>query len=385
MGSTGPTVKGAHIVRSCRDRSTWYIYAWRGGPKIRTAKGLVKPKLTREDMAEIGRKAIEARTLPLDLFAGVVAAYRKSEAWTGLAAGTRKTWGAQLDLIEAKWAKVPIRLFSDPRMTPKIVAWRDGRASTPRSADMGVTVLSQLLGWARLRGLVTMNAADGIPTIYRRTDRAEVIWLPHDIAAIEAEAKQPLIDALRLAAFTGLRRADLVALRWDEIGEFAIVRTASKKSRGKRYRVTVPIVPQLRGLLDELKTRHRRVGVETVLVNSYGNKWTGDGLNSSFEDARAKANGKTGIWHVERHPDTGEEERIAKRIHDFRGTFATVLLTLPGKRLTDEEVADMMGWDPKNVGAIRKRYVDDSAVVVALGRRIAKATVKQSVKRRTKQ
>lgn len=384
MGTTGEplSVEGVHIVRSGRGPiPTWYIYAWRGGPQVDRIKQPKKPKLTKAHLSKIADLTTIDRTQPTDTVAGAIWNYRQHDAWKSLADGTRKTWGGHLDLIEAKWGKIPTRLFSDPRMTPKIVHWRDSRSATPRAADIGVTVLGHFLGWARLQGLVTINAAEKIPTIYRRKDRAEVIWLPHDIAAIEAVAGQPVIDALRLAALTGFRRADLVALRWDEIGDFAITRRASKRSRGKRYMARAPVTPQLRALLDDLRTRYRRVGVETVLVNSHGKKWSGDGLNSSFDDAREKANGNTGIWHVERDPDTGEEERIAKRIHDFRGTFATILLTLPGKRLSDDEVADLMAWDAKNVGEIRKRYVDDAAVVVALGRRIARAT---AVKRRVK-
>ncbi|MBN8845960.1 MAG: tyrosine-type recombinase/integrase [Sphingomonadales bacterium] len=388
MGTTGEplTVEGVHIVRSGRGPiPTWYIYAWRGGPQVDKVKQPKKPKLTKEHLSKIAELTTIDRTQPTDTIAGAIWNYRQHDAWKTLGDGTRKTWGGHLDLIEAKWGKVPTRLFSDPRMTPKVVKWRDSRSATPRSADIGVMVLSHFLGWARLQGLVTINAAEKIPTIYRRRDRAEVIWLPQDIAAIEAVAGQPVIDALRLAMLTGFRRADLVALRWDEIGDFAITRRASKRSRGKRYMARAPVTPQLRKLLDDLRTRYRRVGVETVLVNSHGKKWSGDGLNSSFDDAREKANGKTGIWHVERDPDTGEEDRVAKRIHDFRGTFATILLTLPGKRLTDEEVADLMAWDAKNVAEIRKRYVDDAAVVVALGRRIARATaVKHRVKHTTK-
>lgn len=372
-----------HIIRSGRGPiPTWYIYAWRGGPQIDKLKQISKPKLTKDHFIKMAELTAIDRTQPTDAIAGALWNYRQSPAWKGLGEGTRRTWGGHLDLIEAKWGKVPTRLFSDPRMVPKVVAWRNSRAHTPRSADIGVTVLSQFLGWARLEGLVTINVAEKIPNLYRRTDRAEVIWLPQDVKAIEAVAGQPVIDALRLASLTGLRRADLVALRWDEIGEFAIVRRASKMSRGKRYMATAPVTPQLRQLLDDLRTRPRRDGVETVLVNSHGKKWSGDGLNSSFDDAREKANDGSGIWHVERDPDTGDEKKIAKRIHDFRGTFATVLLTLPGKRLTDDEVADLMAWDPKNVSAIRKRYVDDAAVIVALGRRIAKAT---AVKHRVKQ
>lgn len=388
MGSTGQTldVEGLHIVRGGRGAiPTWYIYAWRGGPQVRKVTQVARPRLTPADLIDIAALVQTDRSQPKDTIAGALWNYRQAPEWKGLAAGTRKTWGVHLDAIEAKWGKVPTRLFSDPRMVSKVVGWRNSRAATPRSADIGITVLAHFLDWARLDGLVTINVAKDIPTLYRRTDRAEVIWLPQDITAIEAAAGQSLKDALRLAALTGFRRADLVALRWDEIGEFAIVRTASKRSRGKRYKVTAPVTPKLLALLEELRTRPRRVGVDTVLVNSHGKKWSGDGLNSSFDDAREKANGGTGIWHVERDPDTGEETKIAKRIHDFRGTFATILLTLPGKRLTDEEVGDLMGWDPKNVSAIRKRYVDDAAVVVALGRRIAKATaVKHRVKHTTK-
>jgi hypothetical protein len=38
--------------------------------------------------------------------------------------------------------------------------------------------------------------------------------------------------------------------------------------------------------------------------------------------------------------------------------------------LTDEEIANITAWSPGNVARIRRTYVDDAAVVVALSRRI---------------
>lgn len=379
------SIKGVHIVRSGRaDRKAWYIYAWRGGPLIRKADQPARPALTPQDLAAIADAARADCTAPMEKLYGLVAAFRKSEQWRAYSPGTQKTWGRALDAIEGKWAQVPTKLFGDPRMTPKIVAWRDGFAS-PRSADIAVAVLGVLLEWARLRGWVKANPASGIPTIYRREDRAPVIWLPEDRAAIARHAGQPLADALDLAALTGLRRADLVALRWDEVDDLAIRRTAAKRSRGRRYRVTLPITPDLRQLLDTLRTRPRKPGVETVLVNSYGQPWTGDGLNSSFEGARNKANDGEGIWHVERDPESGEETRLAKRIHDFRGTYVTHLMTLKtSKPLTDREIADLVGWSEQQVREIRKRYVDDRAIVVALAKRIANKPVKRTVKQSAK-
>lgn len=379
------SVAGVHIVKAVRAGKPvrWYIYAWRGGPKIRVAEQPARPRLTADDIAAIAAAQQDARTLPTDIVAGAIAAYRKHPDWTSLGEGTRKTWGRALDQIEAKWEAVPMRVLSDPRMTAKIVAWRDGLAETnARGADIAVAVLSRLLTWCTLRGIAHNNPAANIPTIYRRKDRAAVIWLREDIEAIGKVAEQPLRDAIALAELTGLRRADLVALRWDEIDDLAIRRTAVKRSGGRRYRVTIPRLPELAQLLDTLKTRHRKPGVETVLVNSFGKSWTGDGLASSFFDARAKANGGAGIHHVERDPATGDEIATAKRLHDLRGTYVTRLMTHPTARLTDREIADLMGWSEAQVGEIRKRYVDDSAIVVALGRRLAAPSVKRTVKRR---
>ncbi len=41
--------------------------------------------------------------------------------------------------------------------------------------------------------------------------------------------------------------------------------------------------------------------------------------------------------------------------------------------LTDEEVADIMGWEPQQVRVIRKRYVDRDRIAAGLIARIEKA------------
>jgi hypothetical protein len=74
------------------------------------------------------------------------------------------------------------------------VKWCDERAATPRSADIGVTVLRELLKFGRLRRRVRINLAEGIPHLYK--------------APIELK-KPHRYDGLRRAALTGTRRADL--------------------------------------------------------------------------------------------------------------------------------------------------------------------------------
>ena len=359
---------GAHFVRYDRANGShcWYVYAWRGGPRIAAVDGGARPRLTREHVAAIAAARAEASNLGANTIGGLIRDWRRSPEWKALADNTQATWSTPLARIEAKWGPTPLELWNDTRVVGKVVAWRDSMAATPRSADIGVTVLSRLLDWGRLRARIRVNVAAGIPNLYRGADRAEIIWTPGDIDAFCRSALMldaPLLtDALFLAAWTGMRVADLAAVTFAECaGGHAILRTAAKKSRGRRRRATVPILPQLADLIAELRTRPRQAGVETLLVNSHGRSWSSDALSKRFGTIRDHA----GIVH-RGDPGQGEPDR-AKHLHDLRGTFVT---TLCRAGLTDSEVAGIVAWSPGSVARIRQTYVDDAAVVVALSRRI---------------
>jgi len=66
--------------------------------------------------------------------------------------------------------------------------------------------------------------------------------------------------------------------------------------------------------------------------------------------------------------ETGTRKR--KHLHDLRGTFATRLIVAGH---SDVEIAEVMGWAIDNVSTIRRTYVDQAHVVVAIGERIARA------------
>ncbi len=254
-------------------------------------------------------------------------------------------------------------------MVAKVVKWRDERAATPRPADIGVTVLRELLKFGRLRGRVQLNAAEGIPNLYKSGDGAEIIWTDEDIEAFRLaaiEAKRPaLYDGLRLAAFTGFRLSDLVSLTWGHSDGIKIVKTALERSRGKRRKAVMPITEALERLLDELRTRKRKDGVNTVLVNERGASWTavGFGGSGSFGIVRNKA--KT--VHI-KAGDDGQPVERRKYLHDARGTFRTLLLT--ECELTDEDAATIMAWSPARVARIRSTYVDTAAAVISFAERM---------------
>ena len=128
-----------------------------------------------------------------------------SPEWERLANSTKKVWRRHAVLIEERWGDAPTSVWNDPRMKAKVVQWRNSRKATPRTADIGITVLSALLKWALLNGHgIVANAAADIPNLYRGGNRQEIIWLPDDIdrfSEVAARQGKPWItDGLRLAA-----------------------------------------------------------------------------------------------------------------------------------------------------------------------------------------
>lgn len=349
---------GLHIVAKARAGKPpmWYVYAWRGGPCIHKQEA-TRPTLTAELVTAAAEAFRKRRRAPKDIIAGLIEGYRASPEYRNLAATTRATWTIWLDRIHAEFGDAPIEAFDDRRMRGDVLAWRDRWAHQPASADLAVDVIRRLLSFGVDRGRLTINIAAGIARLYD-ADRSDIIWLDADFDAFNAEASKPLQFAVRLAAATGLRRSDLVRLPWSAIGPNAIFwRTG--KSRG-RTRITIPLLPETRVILEEIKAHHaavqarrqasrRKALPETVLGNSYDRSWTPSGFEASFKKAKKEAG-------------------IAVRLHDLRGTFATRCM-IAG--LTDQEIAGILGWSLKSVAEIRAKYVDQARVVVAIGERIA--------------
>lgn len=157
-------IKHVHVVRCRRSGKppAWYVYAFRGGPCVLKTHSEKRPRLDPQVLQAIADAQAARYACDPTILQALIREWRRSAEWERLAATTRKTWGSQLDVVEQKWGETPLAFWNDPRMVAKVVAWRDSRADTPRAADIGVTVLRTLLEFARLRGRLTMNAAQNI-------------------------------------------------------------------------------------------------------------------------------------------------------------------------------------------------------------------------------
>lgn len=323
-------VKGVHIVKS---NGSTYVYAWRGGPRIKAEIGT--PEFFQE-LAEVTNKA----TAPdIRKISGLVADYRGSDDWKRLADKSRKNWIPFLDSVTETFGSTSIGAFDRPLIRVAIRQWRDRYKHSPRQADMALQALSRVLSFGVAEGRLQANACTGIPRLYK-SNRADIIWLPEDIEALSEHASKEVMWAVRLASLTGLRKSDLLKLSWSHVQTNSIERRTSKSNHQKT--AVIPLYRELRELLAEIPKR-----ATTILTNSDGHPWK-TGFDASFRPAKLKA----GIDH---------------HFHDLRGTAATRMY-MAG--LTVREIAEMFTWSEDQVERLIRVYVKKDEILLDRIRRI---------------
>lgn len=321
MPAVKVNIKGVHAVKSA---GRMYYYARRGGPRLPGEPG------SPEFLAALEGFNNPLAGLDTKRLAAWVTIYRASDEFQTLAHSTKYQWGHWLDRIRGHFGTLSIQQFERPQIRADINAWLDKWRDTPRSADYGKQVLSRVLSHAVAKGALLQNVCMGIPNRYS-ADRAGEIWTAADLALLRA-ANPPEIDwAARLAALTGLRKGDLLALSWSHVGPLSIeIRTG--KSRGKR-KALVPLYGELRELLDTIPKC-----ATTVLTSTRRRPWTKDGFASSWAAAVKRA----GLSDRQLH------------FHDLRGTAATNFYRAG---LTIREIAEVLSWVENRVERLIDTYV----------------------------
>lgn len=323
------------VKRLANGRRVVYWYAWKGGPRLSGHPG------DPEFVASYNEAHAARKTPKGDNLGALVGRFRASPEFKRLADSTKAEWRRWLARIEeAKIASLPLAALEDRRVRKVLLAWRDGYADRPRTADYGAQVLGRVLEWGVQRSEIEANHFKDVSALHS-AERADQVWTAEEITAFCGTASPEVGRALRLACYTGLRRSDLIGLDWSEVGDAAIVK-ATAKSKGAKL-ATVPLIADARAVLAEIKGRDGK-----VLLNSRGLPWTADGLENRVIKAKKAAG-------------------VTKRLHDARGTFAT-RLRLAG--LKASEIADVMGWEEDRVERLLARYVDRNAIVRDIAERL---------------
>ena len=354
-------LKGVHRVRkTIASGYAEYWYAWRGGPRIlgvlATSERLRDMKVAAE-AAEAGRRYHEvhaARKIPPKGHIHALAAdWMASPEFALYADRTRKDLRKRLAMVQEDLGTMPIRALEAAGARRVLIEKRNRYADRPCLADQWASALSQLLGWARDQGHTAADPMRGWPWIYR-VDRSGVVWTAEELEAIcaAASADQELQLAMLGAAYSGLRKGDLLMLTKSAIAEDRIVRRTRKRKRV----VDVPITPALRAVLDAALVLSPADCL--YVFTKDGRQWKQPTLDHHFADARKMAAEKT-------------PEIAGKRWHDFRGSYATLLIRAG---TDDGDVDRIMGWKKGNSELTRASYVSGSVVAELAIERLKRST-----------
>lgn len=193
---------------------------------------------------------------------------------------------------------------------------RKGGRLSDRNANKLLAELRSILSWAKPRYGLAENVAAGSDIRKHRelTSERPDFYSVEEVEALvrsAASAQDALI--FRTAAFAGLRRGELVSLRWAHI-DFtrSLMHVVENVSAGQDARVkdhegrTVPLAPQLAQALASWRPADAR-DTDLVFPGTFdGRKLDGDALSTRFRAARDRA----GLRRL--------------RFHDLRHTFGSL-------------------------------------------------------------
>jgi integrase len=216
-----------------------------------------------------------------------------------------------------------------------------------RTVQKVMILLHGILARAKRKGWITVNPAENAEKVtVKRCDEFNVLSV-EQVHAVARAAQGSLSAMFVVAAFTGLRQGELLALRWRHV-DFAnrIVHVQRSYVRGqedtpKSHRVrSVPLSDQAVVALDGLSRReHFTAPGDLVFPNVVGEHLLDDDVRDEFYDALDTA----GLGHLR-----SKEDPIV--FHDLRHTFGTLAVR-------SAPVTDVQHWMGHADLATTMRYV----------------------------
>lgn len=335
-----------------------------------------------EDAAEIARRyALIASPRPSPGFvASLISDFKASPDWAALAPSTQAEWSRHLDRIRSVFGATSLAAIERRGSRKLIKAWHQSLSATPRTANAGLSVLVRLFNFGLDEEDLTRNPAAGIARLPEGPSRRAIVWTREEFETLLAvkpaigqgispeQAARPILGparrlALELCWLTGLRREDLIRLRWDEVDLEAktsadtgpMIRRPTLKSRGRQV-ARINITPEIRAVLTAMKPpEDAPVSALTVVTTEAGKPYKSP---DAFSSAVRTAFDTAAI--------TAADGR-RKHLHDIRGTCATRKFA---EGCTDAEAEAWFGWAPGQGADMRAIYGDPETIAQAAGRKL---------------
>jgi integrase len=195
--------------------------------------------------------------------------------------------GVRLGRFKEAFHLIPINSLSAPQVQEyvyNLTHGHTGEASANRSKENTLRQIVSLFNFARRMKFIPAELAlevAEIPTPKKQATAIEV-FTAEEIAAMLAEADAEIVPALAIAAFSGLRLAEVARLDWREVKlseGVLIVSAGNAKTRARR------VVPVSANLAEWLKPHAKPFGP----VNPCADDDLGGALGDRFERAARRA------------------------------------------------------------------------------------------------
>ena len=279
--------------------------------------------------------------------------------WQGYEALAKRHILPYFDALEVKLTEVDRKVlqmyFDEKRRSGRL----DGSGGlSPKSLRMHKNILYQTLKAAQRDGIIASNPCE-LVTLPKNDRPAAKFYSAEQVSALlDACRDDPLYPLLRLTAIYGLRRSEVLGLKWDSVdfdaGTLTIKHTVSKvttvvekdKTKTASSHRTFPLLPDIRDLLLSLRRQeqanHRLFGRQ-YHVNEYILKWddgkpfSPDYVSHHFSDLLKKH----GFPHI--------------RFHELRHSCASILIN---QGATLKDVQEWLGHSDIGVTADIYAHLD---------------------------
>ena len=227
-----------------------------------------------------GAIKIKGRTKPGSI-AAMVHLYYGSQLWKDLSPQSQRTYRHILDhFVDEHGHRLVAQM--EAKHVAKIIA---DKAGTPAAANKLRKLLSLLMRVAILEGWRKDNPCLAVKGVKIKS-KGHRTWTDREIASFEA--LYPIGTEARLAfallLYTGQRRSDVVRMGRQHVKDGVL--TITQKKGGDTVEVSIPILPQLQAVLDDVQSR--RIG-PTFVMTVHGKPRTDAGFTNWFHDLRTRA------------------------------------------------------------------------------------------------
>jgi integrase len=203
----------------------------------------------------------------------------------------------RLGRFKEDFGELPLRTIT----TKDLESWLHELKLSAQSINNFRSRLASLFAYAEKRGYVDKNPVSAIDKI-KLVDEAPEIFTPEQLQKLLEHAPHFLLPGIALAAFAGLRTAELLRLEWEDIDlKRNFINVGANKSKTAKRRL-IPIAPNLAEWLRPYSDRAGRIfpfshrWFHQHIVESWQAaglaEWPNNGLRHSFAS-----------YHLAKHQD----------------------------------------------------------------------------------